>query len=121
MTMKIPDRVIRKEIEKQFRFRGVDCICLTKAQFQQKWDMILFRISRYRYTNELLESYRSRIESKVAWIPEEYVPPKKVEVLPIIVKHPTQIVVIPKRLKYNDGYDILRDTKPKLLKWKVRN
>jgi len=119
--MKTPDSVIKKAIEKQFRFRGVDCICLTKAQFQQKWDMILFRISRYRYTNELLESYRSRIESKVAWIPEEYVPPKKLKVVPKIVNHPTQIVVIPKKLRWNDGYDDLRDNEPKILKWKVRN
>jgi len=83
--------------------------------------MILFRISKYRYTRELLESYRSRIEAKVAWIPEEYVPSKKIKVAPKIVKHPTQILVIPKKLKYNDGYDVLRDTKPKLFKWKVRN
>jgi hypothetical protein len=114
--LSIPDRKIREAIEKEYHFRGLACVCLTRAEHRRKWENVLWRISRYGYGFELLETYRERIESRIAWIPEDAPEPvKKVKVEPKIVK----AVAKPKKFfPKHDGYDMLRFRTPPKLRWR---
>ena len=97
--MKIPDKVIRKSIAKHFQLRGRDCVCLTKREYQTKIDAILFDISSCGYTRELLDSYNDWIMSKIAWIPEDDIRPRRESTIQLKPTKP--------REKTGDSLDLL--------------